>query len=160
GPGTTVNVTGRNDTISISGGTVAVGVGSAVTLSGASDTINVGSTANTNSSVTTTVIATDVSGTDRFNVYGSGNRVVVSNATLTLADNAEAVIIGLNNTIVAGAHAHITLIGNGDRVTVADPGTNPATLVDVAGNNNTVTMNRGEVVVELGSVVTVNGANN
>ena len=75
---------------------------------------------------------------------------------VTLEDGADATIIGLNDTIVAGAHANITLIGNGDSLTVNGIGTS----VDVAGNNETVSMSHGTLTVELGSTVAVTGTDN
>ncbi len=47
---------------------------------------------------------------DAVTITGTGNVIAISNATIMVADGAEAVIVGSNDIIVSGANASIKLV--------------------------------------------------
>ena len=98
------------------------------------------------STVYTQTITTTTSGAVSGAVYGSGDLVHYSNATLTLGNTASATFTGSHNTVAGGSNDTITLSGTASsdftyffsNCTLNDGGTNDSSIA--YGNNNTINL--------------------
>jgi hypothetical protein len=89
-------------------------------------------------------------------ISGSGNNVVASNASVSIAAGAGVNLAGSGDTIVSGGQASIRLIGNDDTMKVTGGGT----TIDLWGSRDQLSLSDGTVNLQGGAVASIKGSNN
>jgi hypothetical protein len=105
------------------------------------------------------------SGQQALALSGSGNSTSLSNAVITLADNASATVTGSGNTVSAGGHDTLSLAGgaanavtvSGAATTVTDDGASFGNSFTLGGSGDGLTLSgSGDTVTVTGTGSTVN----
>ena len=159
GTGGSVNVTGTQDSLTMSSGTVYLQAGTQLTLSGVSDTVKAAAGATlslaagavvtmTGSSDTLNMAANSratVTGTgDIVDVTGTGVTLTISNATIYVENGAAVTVTGTGDTIIVRGAASVT--ASGAAISVEFGAT--ATL---SGGNNTITQKSSSKLIMTGT---------
>lgn len=145
-----VTVSGSNDDVVVNGGAVSVIGGLSLGISGNSDTITLGANDAvlvTGSGDTMTATGSGVS----LNLFGSSDAAVLSNGTVTLADQSQAALNGSGDAVTLGAGDILSVTGAGDQVVATGAGD----TLEFFGSGDTASLNDGTVGFADGALVTV-----